>query len=188
MTNALTRCNNVVNYDDSIECTDMICQIENGDTQNQNQNENGVRNNSMANNKVLNCCYASTVPCDNDPIVQKNLTSQTNHQNPPNDLSKFTQNDVVNLSSHILTTDENSVLELGLNFFPAPGAPERGEIIKELHEFNRKVSIKCHFLNHPTPVSNQNPISLSGQPFHNTECLKAIKTKSSWAPSNIPQL
>ena len=91
-------------------------------------------------------------------------------------------NGIVHLSSHSLTDTEISVLLKGLGFCPTPGAPDIGNIIKDLDVFKRRTRLQIFFSG-----SNQDPKerhTQSGVPFEH----KSFKLKSSFNPVGPFQL
>ncbi len=60
---------------------------------------------------------------------------------------------VVNLSSHVLTESQQSLLKKGLNFCPMPGEPDIAELKNDLYKFERNLKWKLHF-------ACQNPSSI----------------------------
>jgi len=66
---------------------------------------------------------------------------------------------VINLSSHILTPTERSVLEKGLKFCPTPGEPNMNELLEDLRLFFRRMKLKAHFYDpSEMPLENQSTI------------------------------
>ena len=82
----------------------------------------------------------------------------------------FSSNTVFNLSKIELSTVEIEVLEKGRDYAPIQRKINQPEIKKDLEDFCRRMRIKWHFRNEPTPPSNQN---------------QSFKPKSSWKPPKI---
>lgn len=81
-------------------------------------------------NKTFNCFDDSVNPSLNVESLENPLK---------HDLSKLMgKEDVVNLSTFQLAPCEKSVLSYGYNFCPTPGAPDRGEVWRELNELTKK--------------------------------------------------
>ncbi len=69
---------------------------------------------------------------------------------PPNfDLFNFSEPvapSVVNLSTHILTQAQRSLLEKGLNFCPTPGEPDMLELHKDMDRLHGLLRLKAFFM------------------------------------------
>ncbi|XP_078541845.1 uncharacterized protein LOC144827386 [Lissotriton helveticus] len=78
---------------------------------------------------------------------------------------------IVNLSQHVLTSDESSVLNKGLSFVPT-SYPNQFNIRSDLTRFFRKIRLKYFFLNSPpltaTSVSGLRPPSTFTPKAHQT--------------------
>ena len=89
---------------------------------------------------------------------------------------------IVNLSKYTLQDAEISVLSKGLGFCPTPGAPDIGDIIRDLDSFKRKTRIQLFFTD-PTQGSKTESIP-SGGPFEH----RSFKLKSTFNPVGPFQL
>ena len=67
-------------------------------------------------------------------------------------MDKYTVNNVVNLSNHILTVNELSLLSKGMNFCPTPLDLEPGEQRTDLDQFHRRLRLLARFENSPVDV------------------------------------
>ncbi|XP_073491307.1 uncharacterized protein [Aquarana catesbeiana] len=76
--------------------------------------------------------------------------------------------DIINLSSHPLTEDETTLLELGLTFCPDEEA-NKFELIKDLHLFARHLMYKVLYDKNPNDVeiTNSDNANLEGVTFEN---------------------
>lgn len=101
-------------------------------------------------------------------------------------LESLVNEEIVNLSSHKLTSSQKNVLKYGLNFCPTPGIPDRGEILKELNDFNKRVSVKCHFLNNPSKSTLPMGNIRSDGPYKDLDSVSKVKKPSGWTPRHTP--
>ena len=60
-------------------------------------------------------------------------------------MEDYTENNVVNLSKHVLTVAELKLLSKGLNFCPTPVDPNPGELKTDLDSFHRRVRLLARF-------------------------------------------
>ena len=79
---------------------------------------------------------------------------------------------VINLSSYSLSTDETSVLALGLAFCPTPRHIDWPEVSADIYDFSRRMRLTEYFFDDKSKTSNSNE---DDTPFHN---------KSTWNPPN----
>ena len=87
---------------------------------------------------------------------------------------KFVSDNVVNISSRVLTQAEVSLLSKGLKFCPTPKELDWSPIKRDVKEFCRKIKCKDFFedqANYGVDEFNQN--------------FKQFKEKSSWVPSKV---
>jgi hypothetical protein len=80
---------------------------------------------------------------------------------------------IVNLSDHVLTEDETSILSKGLNFSPTPGEPNIGETANDIDKFIRRLRLKLFFQN----LETQNE-----PPTHDDLLDKKFRVPSTWTP------
>ena len=126
--------------------------------------------------------------------IQRNLTGTkkkeikttkptTNHQlqQPPqkkhhNCSFKKPKPPITNLSSHILTKHQISLLSRGLNFIPTPKKDHPAKILQDILLFDRKLRLKYYF--HQS-TSNPDPnINTTTDPTTNT----ILNPSSGWTP------
>ena len=112
---------------------------------------------------------------------------ENDNKNNNNIESTNTHESVVNLSSHILTSAQRSLLEKGLNFCPSPGNRCFAETRSDLDRFHQSLKLWCYFSHENSPEdSAQNLQSLfdsntivtspQEQPFSDPK----FKKKSTW--------
>ena len=56
---------------------------------------------------------------------------------------------ITNVSNHLLSRDEISLLSEGLNFIPMPRKDHPAKMLQDILLFDRKIRLKYHFNNHP---------------------------------------
>ena len=93
-----------------------------------------------------------------------------NDQPRDNGTGLFVSDNVVNISSRILTQAEVSLLSKGLKFCPTPKELDWSVIKRDVKEFGRKIRCKEYFLSR-AEESSQN--------------FRQFKEKSSWVPSEV---
>lgn len=79
-----------------------------------------------------------------------------------------TTNQVVNLSSRVLTGHELSVLSRGLNFCPTPGEPKKGDLVRELDYFHDNLRWEYHFRDNPTSTQPFDKLIMTSKVFKKT--------------------
>ena len=90
-------------------------------------------------------------------------------------INDFKENSVLNLSDHMLTQTELTVIKKGLNFPPTPKPPDIGEIKTEVDNLIRRMRLKLHFAD--IPDSN------IGLTEHQQHIERTFHNKSSWTPA-----
>ena len=98
------------------------------------------------------------------------------------DLFDFTEQvapSVVNLSSHILTPAQMSLLEKGLNFCPTPGEPDMLELRKDLDRLHRLLRIKSFFMKDKVKKSELADVRKAFMDFKNS----SDSSKSQYMPT-----
>ncbi len=96
------------------------------------------------------------------------------------DLFNFTEHtapSVVNLSSHILTPAQNSLLEKGLNFCPTPGEPDMLELIKDMDLLHRLLILKAFFMKDKMKKSEINDARKAFMDFKDSSDLSQSKKR-----------
>jgi hypothetical protein len=104
---------------------------------------------------------------------------------------------VVNLSKHVLTQDEFSVLRKGLKFCPTPNYPDPGELKGDLDRMHKRLRQIAHYDNpndNQTFVGTQNTVTgdiLDGPnlhslvPFFHRKFKKPAKGRGPPGPLNL---
>ncbi len=73
---------------------------------------------------------------------------------------------VVNLSTHVLTPSQKSLLSKGLNFCPMPGEPDVAELKNDLYKFERNLRWKLHWAKrNPNSTTSSVPANNTGTPL-----------------------
>ena len=111
------------------------------------------------------------------------------------DLLKPDENNIVNLSSHILTPDQAALLKKGLNFCPTPGEPDLSIIRQDLEKFHLGSLRKSFFDRNEdlTLNSTQNDSQSSTDITSDTNTPTPFshpkfKHKSGWRPPGHPAI
>ena len=96
-------------------------------------------------------------------------------------MEKYTENNVVNLSKHILTVEELNLLSKGMNFCPTPLDLEPGDLRTDLDHFHRSLRLIAKFENAPAEVPD---LLTTEQQNHCTYAFESnkFKKKSSYNP------
>ena len=81
----------------------------------------------------------------------------------------FCSDTIFNLSRRVLTETEIKILEKGLDYAPIQNKINELELKQDFEEFCRKIHLKWHFRNEPTPEFSTMP---------------AFNPKSTWKPPN----
>ena len=89
---------------------------------------------------------------------------------------------VYNLSNYSLSSDEQSLLELGLKFCPTPPKADIGDLVHDVDQFFRSANLKLFFQDVDTTYANTNPDPL--KPFEHP----SLKLKSKFNPTFPPLL
>ena len=89
------------------------------------------------------------------------------------DCSTTMEQTVVNLSSHVLTTSEMSLLRKGLTFCPTDANLNHTELTADLHQFYRRLRLKDYFAERQACGSPDNESALSHT---------ALRQRSLWQP------
>ena len=102
-------------------------------------------------------------------------------------MDKYTVNNVVNLSDHILTVDESCLLSKGMNFCPTPLDLEPGELRTDLDQFHRRLRLLAKFEDSPVEVPD---LLTNEQQNHSSYAFesKKFKKRSSYNPPGPPAL
>lgn len=74
-------------------------------------------------------------------------------------------NQVVNLSSRVLTQHELSVLSRRLSFCPTPGEPQKGDLVRELEYFQDNLRWEYHFKDNPTRIPPFDKLVMTSKVF-----------------------
>ena len=102
-------------------------------------------------------------------------------------MEKYTENNVVNLSNHVLTVDELNLLSKGMNFCPTPLDLNPGDLRSDLDQFHRQLRLLARFVD--SPVDDPDPLTMEQQ----NHCSYAFesnkfKNKSTYNPVGPPAL
>ena len=102
-------------------------------------------------------------------------------------MEKYTDNNVVNLSNHILTVEESHLLSKGMNFCPTPIDLSPGDLKTDLDYFHRSLRLKARFEESPTEASD---LQTQEEQNHSTYAFenKKFKKKSTYNPQGPPAL
>ncbi|CAB3999233.1 Hypothetical predicted protein [Paramuricea clavata] len=113
-------------------------------------------------------------------VVQDNQSGETNacllsgivNDECNNEQSKFVSDNVINISSRVLTQAEVSLLSRGLKFCPTPIELDISSVKRDIKEFGRK--LKCKAFLHSNICIEQ-----EGQTF------RQFREKSAWCPTEV---
>ena len=102
-------------------------------------------------------------------------------------MEKYTENNVVNLSNHVLTVEELNLLTKGMNFCPTPLDLDPGDLRTDLDQFHRRLRLLAKFENSPTEDSD---LLTTEQQNHCTYAFESskFKKKSTFNPPGPPAL
>ncbi|CAB3999844.1 Hypothetical predicted protein, partial [Paramuricea clavata] len=89
-----------------------------------------------------------------------------------NEQSKFVSDNVINISSRVLTQAEVSLLSRGLKFCPTPIELDISSVKRDIKEFGRKLKCKAFFL-------SKIGMEQEGQTF------RQFREKSAWCPTEV---
>ena len=102
-------------------------------------------------------------------------------------MEKYTENNVVNLSRHILTVDELNLLSKGMKFCPTPVDLNPGETRTDLDQFHRRLRLLARFEDTSTDVPE---LLTKEQQNHSTYAFESqqFRNKSTYIPIGPPAL
>jgi len=102
-------------------------------------------------------------------------------------MEKYTENNVVNLSNHILTVEESHLLSKGMNFCPTPLDLDPGDLKTDLDYFHRSLRLLARFEDSPAEESD---LMTREEQNHSTYAFenRKFKKKSTYNPRGPPAL
>ena len=126
-----------------------------------------------------------TIHFDHLPYLADHYMSCNFNSNSINTEDLKSYSGVVNLSSHILSEGEQSLLSKGLTFVCTPGPPDMGILFEDLEKFHRSIKRNIAIGKFTTGQDTQlNQPETTSTPFKHTK----FKNPSNWNPPGPPIL
>ena len=94
---------------------------------------------------------------------------------------------VVNISDHILSPEEHSVLAKGMKFCPTPGEPNFGALREDLNQFHSRIERHLFFCNLPDKDEGNIPDNYHADMDDSSSDPK-FKNPSKWKPPPVSNL